>query len=149
MMDNIDTHHGLPRAVRRENIYMDVLEMYQENMEEILGEFPFRVKYENEKACDTGGVCRDMFSSFWEEAYLQHFDGSGSLFHLCVLELICQSLNSLVPFLPMVLWCVASFRFVLPVSSDSAISSAPELRARVVNPVCYVNFYETLPNLYK
>ena len=75
MMDNIDTHHGLPRAVRRENIYMDVLKMYQENMEEILGEFPFRVKYENVKAIDTGGVCRDMFSSFWEEAYLQHFDG--------------------------------------------------------------------------
>lgn len=75
MMDNIDTHHGLPRAVRRENIYMDVLEMYEKNMEDILGEFPFRVEYENEKAFDTGGVCRDMFSSFWEEAYLQHFDG--------------------------------------------------------------------------
>ena len=24
---------------------------------------------------DTGGVSRDMFSSFWEEAYRKNFDG--------------------------------------------------------------------------
>lgn len=38
-------------------------------------EFPFRIAYEGEKACDTGGVCRDMFSAFWPKAYLHHFDG--------------------------------------------------------------------------
>ena len=40
----------------------------------ILEEHPFRVRYENELAVDTGGVCRDLFSSFWEEAYLKVFD---------------------------------------------------------------------------
>ena len=75
MMDNIDTHHGLPRSIRREKIFIDVFEMYEENLINVLDEFPFRIKYKNEKAYDTGGVCRDMFSSFWDEVFVQHFDG--------------------------------------------------------------------------
>lgn len=42
-------------------------------MTDILEEYPFRVQYENELAVDTGGVCRDLFSAFWEEAYLKSF----------------------------------------------------------------------------
>ena len=75
MIDTLDTHHGRPRPFRRENVYSDVLETYQENMGDILEEYPFRVRYENEQAVDTGGVCRDLFSAFWEEAYLKSFDG--------------------------------------------------------------------------
>ena len=75
MIDEINTHHGIPRPMRRGNIYLDVLETYEENLNDVLEEFPFRIRYENERAQDTGGVCRDMFSSFWEEAYVQHFDG--------------------------------------------------------------------------
>ena len=30
----------------------------------------------NERAVDCGGVCRDMLSGFWEEAYAHHFGGS-------------------------------------------------------------------------
>lgn len=75
MQDDMDTHHGYPRAFRRDHIYSDVIEAYQDDLEEILREFPFRVRYEKERAVDTGGVCRDMFSAFWEQSYLKNFDG--------------------------------------------------------------------------
>jgi hypothetical protein len=75
MMDSLDTHHGTPRPVKRESIYSDVVEMYEEDVGGILAEFPFRIRYENERGIDTGGVCRDMFSGFWEHAYIKNFDG--------------------------------------------------------------------------
>ena len=46
---------------------------------EILKELPFRVQFKSERAVDTGGVSRDMFSSFWEEAYRKNFDGESLL----------------------------------------------------------------------
>ena len=61
MIDTLDTHHGhRPWPIRRENVYNDVVETYRENITDILKEYPFRIRYENERA---GGVCRDMFSS--------------------------------------------------------------------------------------
>ena len=74
-MDTLDTHQGMPRRISRDNLYQDVMDTYKDNRIEILSEFPFRIKYEKEKAVDTGGVSRDMFSAFWEEAYLKNFDG--------------------------------------------------------------------------
>jgi len=44
--------------------------------EQITKEFPLHT---NECAFDTGGVARDMLSAFWEQAYLNMFDG-GNLF---------------------------------------------------------------------
>ena len=82
MIDILDTHHGPARPIRRENVYNDVLKTYQENMSDILLEYPFRVRYEKERAVDTGGVCRDMFSAFWEEVYevyLNNLDGESLL----------------------------------------------------------------------
>jgi len=73
--DNMDTHLGLPRYVRRVEIYDDVMAMYKDNFAEIKKEFPFRIKYIDERAVDTGGVARDMFSYFWEKCYLKHCDG--------------------------------------------------------------------------
>ena len=32
---------------------------------------------------DVGGVCRNMFSCFWESAYLKHFDGERLLVPIC------------------------------------------------------------------
>ena len=75
MIDNLDTHQGMPRPVHRQHIYSDVMETYGENLNEVLVEFPFRIRYEDELAVDTGGVCRDMYSAFWNEAYIQHFEG--------------------------------------------------------------------------
>lgn len=75
MMDTLDTHQGMPRHICRANLFQDVMDTYRENSIEILNEFPFRIKFEKEKAVDTGGVSRDLFSAFWEAAYLKHFDG--------------------------------------------------------------------------
>ena len=74
MMESITTHQGLPRTVEREKLFVDVLAMYREHKEELFGEFPLRIKYKFEDAIDTGGVCRDIFSAFWEEAYIE-FEG--------------------------------------------------------------------------
>ena len=75
MIDKLDTHQGLPRCIHRDSVYSDVIQMYQKNLEEIMKEFPFRVEFFNERAIDTGGVCRDLYSCFWEQAYIKHFDG--------------------------------------------------------------------------
>ena len=45
----------------------------------MLQKFPLRIRFVNEMAIDSGGVCRDLFSVFWEEAYLKFFDGSSLL----------------------------------------------------------------------
>ena len=76
MIDTLDTHHGRrPWPIRRENVYNDVVETYQENLTDILQRYLFRIRYENKRAVDSGGVCRDMFSCFWEKAYLKNFNG--------------------------------------------------------------------------
>ena len=41
----------------------------------MLKEFPFRISFVFEQAVDTGGVCRDLYSAFWDIAYVKHFDG--------------------------------------------------------------------------
>ena len=70
LFDTMDAHQGMPRLIRREFIYDDVIDMYRDNESAILNEFPFRISYESEQAVDTGGICRDMYSAFWEEVYL-------------------------------------------------------------------------------
>ena len=47
--------------------------------DEVLQEYPLKIKFVNEIAYDGGGVCRDMFSGFWNEAYKLFFDGSSLL----------------------------------------------------------------------
>lgn len=44
--------------------------------EDILHNQPFRVFFKGEKGFDTGGLSREAFSTFWELAYLKHFDGN-------------------------------------------------------------------------
>ena len=78
-IDSLDTHHGLPRLVRRNHIFEDVISLYKDNGNDIFKEYPFRIKFMGEKAVDTGGVCRDMFSAFWDIAYDKAFDGVNAL----------------------------------------------------------------------
>ena len=47
--------------------------------ESIVLEFPMRIKYENEKAWDGGGMSRDALSQFWDESYTILFDGGNLL----------------------------------------------------------------------
>ena len=71
--NHMNTHQGLPRHVRRESLYDDLMMMYKD-FPEMEKEFPFRIKYVNERATDTRGVCRDMFSYFLGKAYVKHFN---------------------------------------------------------------------------
>lgn len=64
-------------VVKRGNIYEDVMALLSND--NVLAELPLRIKFAGEIAMDTGGVCRDMFSAFWEEAYKHFFDGSSLL----------------------------------------------------------------------
>ena len=42
-------------------------------------QLPLKVSFRGEKAVDTGGVGREFFSCFWEEAYKEAFDGASLL----------------------------------------------------------------------
>ena len=60
-------------------MYASVLSLYAPDCSNMLHEFPFRVAFDGERAIDTGGVTRDMFSAFWEQAYRHAFDGGSTL----------------------------------------------------------------------
>ena len=67
----------MPHSVRQdsEHIFDDVIALYRNSTKDILYELPFRIRYIDGRACDIGGVARDMFSAFWEVAYVRVFDG--------------------------------------------------------------------------
>ena len=71
-MNSIDTIEGDNTVVTRSNIFSDVLTLYQGGF---VQQYPIIVEFKDEKAVDCGGVSRDMYSSFWEQAYLKLFDG--------------------------------------------------------------------------
>ncbi len=68
--------YGIPHYILRDNIYECTISLYKESIDAILDEFPFRIKFKGEAAVDSGGVSRDFFSAFWEEAYKLAFDGN-------------------------------------------------------------------------
>ena len=53
----IDTSYGGIHTVHRDNIFLDVIEIYQKD-KEIGKKFPLRVKYHDERAIDTGGCSK-------------------------------------------------------------------------------------------
>ena len=68
---------SIPHVIGRKNLYEDTLALFPDD--KILQEFPLQIRFSNEPAIDSGGVCQDLFSAFWEEAYLKFFDGSSLL----------------------------------------------------------------------
>ena len=62
---------GLPHTIDRNNVFKDVMALFAQD--EVLEE---RIKFAGEMGYDCGGICRDMFSAYWDEAYQQFFDGS-------------------------------------------------------------------------
>lgn len=68
----VDIHH-----ITRKNIFGDMIALY--SYEDVALEYPFRVNFANERAIDIGGVSKDAFTAFFNEAYLYLFDGSSSL----------------------------------------------------------------------
>lgn len=68
MIDTLNTHQGLPHCITRSCIFEDGVELYRKKLQEILDEFPFRICYDQERAVDTGGVCRDFFQAFGSQS---------------------------------------------------------------------------------
>ena len=66
---------ALPHSVVREEVFQSVLTLYSSYLQSIVCEYPFHVQFEGERAIDLGGVSRDMFTAFFEEAYKKLFDG--------------------------------------------------------------------------
>lgn len=64
--------------------------LYRTDQETIVNEYPFSVAFEGERAIDLGGMSRDMFTAFFDEAYKNLLDGCTLLtpavhpnIHLC------------------------------------------------------------------
>ena len=64
---------GFTHTIRRSHLYDDALSLFADDSP--TNEYPFYVEFKDEKAVDCGGVARDMFSGFWEEAAKRVFDG--------------------------------------------------------------------------
>ena len=75
-MESLSLKYGIHRKIQRQDVYADVMKLYQTSKDEIMNEYPFRVEFVGEKAVDIGGVSRDMFSGFFEEAYHKRFEGT-------------------------------------------------------------------------
>ena len=61
----------------RKNVYDDVVNLYATN--DIIFEYPLRIEFKDEYAIDIGGVCRDMYSAFFEECYRRFFEVSPAI----------------------------------------------------------------------
>ena len=57
-----------PHTINRKTIFKDISDLFQQEGT-LNPNDPLRVKFNNEKALYCDGVCRDVFSAYWEEAY--------------------------------------------------------------------------------
>ena len=78
-MTSLSLKYGLTHTIRRSDVFNEVITLYKNKQEQILQEYPFRIRFQGERAVDLGGVARDMFSAFYEKAYEKLFDGSSLL----------------------------------------------------------------------
>ena len=68
---------GLPHTMDCKNVFQDVMGLFAQD--EVLDEYPLRIKFNGELGYDCDGVCRDMFSAYWDEACQLFFNGSSLL----------------------------------------------------------------------
>ena len=68
---------GTFHVVKRNNIFNSVNDLLKK--EGVLSEYLLKVKFDGEAAFDSGGVCKDMFSAYWEEGFKNCFDGNSIL----------------------------------------------------------------------
>ena len=68
---------GTFHSVKRNDIFSTVNHLITK--EDVPSEYPLRVKFEGEVGFDSGGVCRDMFSAYWEVAFTKFSDGNSVL----------------------------------------------------------------------
>lgn len=78
-MEALSLGHGKIHVLDRATIFEDMVKLYATQLQKIVLEFPFRTAFAGEKAIDSSGVTRDVFSAFFEEAYIRLFDGASLL----------------------------------------------------------------------
>jgi len=76
-MSAIGAIPGKVHHINRNDLYQDVIHLYQDN--QFVKECPIFIEFNGEMALDYGGVQRDMYSAFWEKAYTMFFEGSSLL----------------------------------------------------------------------
>ena len=119
-------------TVRRDGIFEDVMALHSK--EDVLTEFPLRIKFAGEVAVDLGGVCREMFAAFWEEAYKLYFDGSTLLSPVLHPHIDMQSLPKLSVILSHGYLCSGFLptRIVLPVLVYILLGTTVELPSSIL-----------------
>ena len=80
--------------IRRDHVFEDVISLYRTKPIQVLSQ-EFSVEFKDERAFDAGGLTRELFSTFWEQARLTLFDGANAvvpavhphteLVHFCVI----------------------------------------------------------------
>ena len=55
---SLSVSDGVPRTVKRDSVFADVLSLYQTNLLQLLQEYPFRVNFVGERAIDAEKVSR-------------------------------------------------------------------------------------------
>ncbi len=73
-IDGLPARTRIIRFLQRDNLYVDMMSLFKDP--QVVEHYPFAVVFQREKGVDTGGLSREAFSTFWEEAYSKHFDGS-------------------------------------------------------------------------
>ena len=101
----IDAAH----VVECRNLYENVQVLFSD--QKVLEEFLLCIKLANEPAFDTGGVCRNLFSGFWEEAYLRFFDGSSLVTPIVQANVDMVSLSMLGRILSHGFWLLVTYQF--------------------------------------
>ena len=66
-MASVNAVPGTYHSIERMHVCEDILDLYQKGS--IVGEYPILTDFKGELAIDEGGVQRDMYSAFWEQAY--------------------------------------------------------------------------------
>ena len=68
-MMRISNGNQKTHLILRKDVYNDLITLYSKDAEVVM-EYPLRIKFKDEKAIDAGGVSRDSFSAFFDEAFL-------------------------------------------------------------------------------
>ena len=79
-MTSLGAKYGDLRVVDRSTIFASVIDLYSKG--DIINECSLQIKFASEMVIDAGGVTRELFSAFWEQAYQLLFEGATLLIPL-------------------------------------------------------------------
>ena len=102
------------------DLYNDVTQMYNKNFASMIKEFPFRISFVFEQTVDTGGGYTDLYSAFWNIAYVKHFDRE---------KLLVPAVNpntdlKILPLLGKILvWCVTFCQYMFGFSGGDSCNT--------------------------